>query len=59
MHQLHQAVGDGSYIFIEPAVSYDLEKKINENGVHPYHGKKMKIPAMIPQVDPPITEGKE
>jgi hypothetical protein len=59
MYQLQQAIGNGTYITGEPAVSYDFEKKVNKNGIHAYHGKKLQMPAMVTQIDPPIAESKE
>ncbi len=53
----HQAVGDMSNIFVEPAAAYDLKKDIYEQRVHAYDGKKLQVFMVLTDIDPPVNEG--
>lgn len=43
MDQIHQAICDGPYITIEPSVSNNFKKQVDEDGVHSDNLKKENI----------------
>ena len=55
MGQFHQSVADGANVLIEPPGTHDLNKKINKNRIHSYHGEERQMLPVFSNVNPPIT----
>lgn len=55
VYQLHQPPGNSIDIPIEPALSDNLKKEVDEDRIHTNNGKKEQIFAVVLDINIPVT----
>lgn len=56
MDHFHQSIGYRADIAIEPSSPNNLEKQVDEKGIHPHNGPELQPLPVMAHVNPPVAE---